>query len=280
MPSTAPHTDDRVAPPAPMGERRIGAVNWLGLWTLYSKEVRRFIKVWTQTVAAPAVTTVLFMVIFALALGGGGRVVSSVPFQQFLAPGLMIMAILQNAFANTSSSVLIGKVQGTIIDVLMPPLSAGELTVGYVLGGLTRGILVGFAVALAFLAMPTVVLEIHHPWAVAYFSTSAAVMLSLLGVLTGVWADKFDHAAAVTNFIVVPLSLLSGTFYSTARLPEAWQTASQLNPFFYMIDGFRYGMIGEADSNLTAGVAVTLALNIGLWLLTYRVFRTGYRLKA
>ena len=280
MPSTAPHSDDRAAPPAPMGQRRIGAVNWLGLWTLYSKEVRRFIKVWTQTVAAPAVTTVLFMVIFALALGGGGRVVSSVPFQQFLAPGLMIMAILQNAFANTSSSVLIGKVQGTIIDVLMPPLSAGELTVGYVLGGLTRGILVGFAVALAFLAMPTVALEIHHPWAVAYFSTSAAVMLSLLGVLTGVWADKFDHAAAVTNFIVVPLSLLSGTFYSTARLPEAWQTASQLNPFFYMIDGFRYGMIGEADSNLTAGVVVTLALNIGLWLLTYRVFRTGYRLKA
>ena len=263
-----------------LGSRVIGRVNWLGLYTLYSRETRRFIKVWAQTLAAPAVTTILFMVIFTLALGGRGRMVADMPYAQFLAPGLMVMAMLQNAFANTSSSLLISKVQGNIVDTLMPPLSATELTLGYVAGGVTRGLAVGASVGLAFMFMPDVDLGPANVWAVVYFALTACVMLSLLGVLTGVWAEKFDHAAAITNFVIAPLSLLSGTFYSISRLSENWQVFSKANPFFYMIDGFRYGLIGVADSDLMTGVVYTFAINLVLAIVVYRVFKTGYRLKA
>ncbi|WP_286829526.1 MULTISPECIES: ABC transporter permease [Kordiimonas] len=263
-----------------LGSRTIGAVNWVGLWTLYARESRRFMKVWAQTLAAPAVTTILFMIIFTLALGGRGRMVADMPYAQFLAPGLIVMAILQNAFANTSSSILIAKVQGNIVDTLMPPLSALELTLGFVGGGVTRGLLVGLSVGTAFWAMPGVTMTIEHLWAVAYFALAASVMLSLVGVLTGVWAEKFDHSAAITNFVIAPLSLLSGTFYSIERLSTGWQVFSQLNPFFYMIDGVRYGFIGRGDSDLMTGIIYTLVLNIILTLWVYRVFKTGYRLKA
>jgi len=269
-------------PPAfpAFGERQIGRVNWLGFWTLYRRETKRFIKVWLQTLAAPAVTTVLFMVIFSLALGGRGRGVADMPFAQFLAPGLMVMAILQNAFANTSSSLLISKVQGNIVDTLMPPLNEVELTLGFALGGVTRGLAVGLSVGLVFFALPHVPMTIHHLWPVLYFSVAASLMLSCLGILTGIWADKFDHAALVTNFVVAPLSLLSGTFYSIARLPEGWQAFSKANPFFYLIDGFRYGFIDYHDSDLAIGVGYTAALNILLLIIVYRVFRSGYKLKA
>jgi len=263
-----------------LGSRTIGAVNWVGLWTLYMRESRRFMKVWAQTLAAPAVTTILFMVIFTLALGGRGRMVADMPYGQFLAPGLIVMAILQNAFANTSSSILIAKVQGNIVDTLMPPLSALELTIGFVAGGVTRGLLVGMSVGTAFWAMPGVTMEIAHIWAVVYFALAASIMLSLIGVLTGVWAEKFDHSAAITNFVIAPLSLLSGTFYSIERLSTGWQVFSQINPFFYMIDGVRYGFIDRADSDLTTGIIYTLVLNTVLVLWVYRVFKTGYRLKA
>ncbi len=262
------------------GVRRIGFMNLYGLWTLYLKEVRRFNKVWLQTILAPAVTTLLFMAIFALALGGSGRVTAGINFERFLAPGLIMMAIIQNAFQNTTSSILISKVQGNIVDVLMPPLSPGELLIGYVFGGVTRGLLVGVAVWLAFSLAPGVDATISHGWAVLYFSFTAAVMLSLLGVLTGIWAEKFDHSSAVTNFIVVPLSLLSGTFYSIERLPGAWQQVSHFNPFFYLIDGFRYGFIGRMDGDLNAGVAVTLGINIVLWIVCHQLLKRGYRLKA
>ncbi len=263
-----------------LGARTIGAVNWVGLWTLYLRETRRFMKVWAQTLAAPAVTTILFMIIFTLALGGNGRLVADMPYAQFLAPGLIVMAMLQNAFANTSSSILISKVQGNIVDTLMPPLSALELTIGFALGGITRGLLVGLSVGLAFTAMPGVPMVIEHVWSILYFSVAACTMLSLIGVLTGVWAEKFDHAAAITNFVIAPLSLLSGTFYSIERLSTSWQVFSHANPFFYMIDGFRYGFIGRADSDLWVGFAYTLAINLVLTLVVYRVFKTGYRLKA
>lgn len=261
------------------GTRTIGAINWLGLKTLYARESRRFLKVWSQTLAAPAVTTILFMIIFSLALGGRGREVAGMPFANFLAPGLIVMAMLQNAFANTSSSILIAKVQGNIVDTLMPPLSATELTLGFLAGGMTRGLFVGLFVCAAFALMPGVSLSLSHPWAVIYFAVSASAMLALLGILTGVWADKFDHSAAVTNFVVAPLSLLSGTFYSIERLDPAWQAFSKANPFFYMIDGFRYGFIDRADSDLTVGVLYILAINLLLGFAVYRVFKTGYRLK-
>lgn len=258
-------------------QRRIGAVNWQGLWTMYLKEVRRFWKVSTQTVFAPAVTTLMFMAIFTLALGGGGRMTWDVPFPVFLGPGLIVMAIIQNSFANTSSSLIIAKVQGNIVDVLMPPLSAGELTAGYVMGGVTRGIVVGVGVAVAMSFF--VPLPLEQAWAILYFGVSAALLLSLTGLLTGIWAEKFDHTAAITNFIVTPLSLLSGTFYSIERLPGVWYTISHANPFFYLIDGFRYGFIGRADGDIALGVMVILAINVTLWLTCYILIKRGYKLR-
>lgn len=263
-----------------LGTRTIGRVNWIGLQTLYLKETRRFMKVWTQTLVAPAVTTILFMVIFSLALGGRGRLVADMPYAQFLAPGLIVMSILQNSFANTSSSILIAKVQGNIVDTLMPPLSALELTLGFVFGGITRGVVVGLSVGFAFTLMPGVAMNVQHLWAIIYFMLAASMMLSLIGVLTGVWAEKFDHSAAITNFVIAPLSLLSGTFYSIERLSDGWQLFSSINPFFYLIDGFRYGFIDRADSDLALGVIYTATINLALILTVYQVFKKGYRLKA
>lgn len=267
--------------------RRIGRINGLGLWTLYEKEVRRFLKVWMQTIGAPAVQAVLFFVIFAVVLGGSDRVTTSVSYTLFLAPGLIIMALLQNAFANTASSLIIAKVQGTIVDVLMPPLSPMELTLGYVAGGVTRGLLIAVVLIVCFALLPIEAVMITHPFIIAYYAVGAAIMLSLMGLLTGIWAEKFDHVATITNFIVGPLTLLSGTFYSLDRLKEkmggsaGWlEPVLGVNPFFYMIDGFRYGFIGESDSHIATGMLVVAFVNVGLWLLAWAVLRSGWRLKS
>ncbi len=257
--------------------RQFGPVNWLGLWTLYLKEVRRFWNIATQTIAAPVVTTLLFLAVFALALGSGSVAVAGLPYIQFLAPGLVMMAMTQNAFANTSSTLVIAKVQGNIVDLLMPPLSPAEQTAALALGGLTRGLVVGTAVWLSMI--PFAGFHVYSPFFALYHAVMASLMLSLLGVLGGLWSEKFDHLAAVTNFIVTPLAFLSGTFYSTERLPEPWLTAAHLNPFFYMIDGFRYGMTGHADGGIAAGMAVVAAANVALALLSHRLFKTGYKLK-
>ncbi|NQU60315.1 MAG: ABC transporter permease [Rhodospirillales bacterium] len=258
--------------------RAMGAVNWIGLWTLYLREVRRFLKVYTQTLLAPVITTLLFLAVFALALGGATRSVGGVPFMEFLAPGLIVMAIAQNAFANTSSSIMISKIQGNIIDTLMPPFSAHELTFGITMGGVTRGVAVGLVVAVAM--VPFVPLHIHHAGFIIYHAIMAALMLSLLGTIGGIWSEKFDHIAAVTNFVVTPLSFLSGTFYSIQRLPEAAQIAAHLNPFFYMIDGLRYGVIGHADGSPVLGLVVMAGVNAALWALCTWMFASGYKLKA
>ena len=267
-------------PAVPYGHlqsRKFGAVNWLGVQTLYAKEVQRFLKVFLQTIVAPAVTTLIFLAIFALVLGGQDRTVNGLPFLEFLAPGLLMMAILQNSFANTASSVLVSKIQGNIVDILMPPLSAGELAFAIAMGGVTRGALVAVTIWLAML--PFAPMSIAHLWAVLYFGLSAALTLSLMGVLTGIFAGKFDHMATVTNFVIMPLSFLSGTFYSIDLLPEPWHGISQLNPFFYLIDGLRYGFIDRAEGALLAGVAISLTLNLGLWTLCHRTLRSGYKLK-
>ena len=273
------NTKTPLAGRAEPGVMVIPFVNWRGLATLYLKEVRRFFKVQLQTVWAPAITTLLFLAIFTVALGRGGRIVMGVPFNDFLAPGLIVMGMIQNAFANSSSSILIGKIQGTIIDSLMPPLSSGELLVSFVASALTRAWLVGIAVWVAMVIWPDVHVTIRHPLAVIYFGSMGAIMLSLIGVFTGIWADKFDHAAAVGNFVVQPLSLLSGTFYTVDRLAGAWQLISHANPFFYVIDGFRYGFIGTADGSLTTGALALLAINVGLWALCYKLLRSGWKLK-
>ena len=258
--------------------RKFSAVNWLGVRTLYLKEVQRFLKVFLQTIVAPAVTTLIFLAIFALVPGGQNRTVNGLPFLEFLAPGLVMMAILQNSFANTASSVLVSKIQGNIVDILMPPLSAGELTFAVAMGGVTRGALVAVTIWLAML--PFAPMSIAHLWAVGYFALSAALTLSLIGVLTGIWAGKFDHMATVTNFVIMPLSFLSGTVYSIDLLPEPWHAISQLNPFFYLIDGMRYGFIDRSEGALWVGVVISLTLNLGLWALCHLTLRSGYKLKA
>ncbi len=261
-------------PPTP---RIIGVVNWRGLWTLYVKEVRRFLSIFTQTLLAPVVTTLLFLAIFALALGGAGRQTAGVDYIAFLAPGLIMMSLMQNAFANTSSTILVSKIQGNIVDVLMPPLSAAELTLGIAGGGLTRGLMVAVAAGLAVSVFAP--LGANNLLISVFYAVNAALMLSLLGMIGGIWAEKFDHIAAVTNFIIMPLSFLSGTFYSVERLPENWRFIADFNPFFYLIDGFRYGFIGHADGSLAVGAVVVLVVNVALWALTHRMFAVGYRLK-
>ena len=257
--------------------QQITTSNWLGLYTLYLREVRRFVKVYTQTIIGPVVTTLLFLAVFSLALGRAVTEVNGVPFMEFLAPGLIMMAIVQNAFANTSSSMMISKIQGNIVDTLMPPLSAHELTFGIAMGGMTRGVLVGIAVTLVLSIWVPV--SIHSIGLIVFHAVAASLMLSLLGVIGGIWSEKFDHIAALTNFIITPLSFLSGTFYSIERLPQLAQTIAHLNPFFYMIDGFRYGFIGQSDAPILTGMLVVGLMDVALWIVCWRMFESGYKLK-
>ncbi len=261
------------------GEATLNGVNWGGLKTLYIKEVRRFFKVQLQTVWGPAVTTMLYLVIFTVAMGRAGRTVLGHPFADFLAPGLIVMAMLQNSFANSSFSLLVGKIQGTIVDYLMPPLSTGELIVGLVGASVTRAFLVGSAVWLAMAFWPGVSVEVRHPFVALWFGLMGSLMLALLGFMTSIWAEKFDHAAMITNFVVAPLSLLSGTFYSVEQLAPAFRAVSHLNPFFYVISGFRYGFLGVTDSPLMVGAVGLLALNLVLWAICYALLRSGWKIK-
>jgi ABC-2 type transport system permease protein len=257
--------------------RRIGRINGRGLWTLYVKEIRRFLSVWMQTIMAPVVTTLLFVTIFHLALGGAVREINGIPFIEFLAPGLLAMAVAQNAFANTSSSILGSKIQGNIVDVLMPPLSPKELMAAYVGGGVTRGLFVGTGVF--FVLQFFVNLPVSHPFFVFYFAVSAALMLALLGVIGGLWAQKFDHMSAMTNFVIMPLSFLSGTFYSIDRLPDFWQQITLFNPFFHMINGIRFGFIGQSDGSIIVGGLFLACVNSLLLVIVHAMFKSGYKLR-
>ena len=267
------------------GAGLIHGINRLGLWTLYIKEVRRFFKVQTQTIWAPAVTTLLYLMIFTVALGGGHRLVLGVPFATFVAPGLIAMGMMNNAFANSSFSFLAGKIQGTIIDYLMPPLSELELMLALVGAAVTRAVLVGLALSAAIALWPEVDLSMAHPWAVVWFGLMGSVLLALIGLLTSLWAEKFDHNAAVTNFLITPLTMLSGTFYVIHALAPAFQTVSRLNPFFYVISGFRFGFLGASDigdSNLAVvhGAIGLGVLNAALWVVVYALMRSGWKLKG
>lgn len=258
--------------------RNLAPVNWLGMWTLYVKEVRRFVKIITQTILAPVTTSLLFLAIFALALGKMRPDVAGVPFLSFLAPGLIMMTLMQNAFANTSSSLMIAKVQGNIVDILMPPLSPAEQTIAIAMGGLTRGIMVAAACGVAM--WPFTGVFIHNPVAIVFFALSAALMMSFIGILGGIWAEKFDHIQALTNFVVTPLAFLSGTFYSISQLPDFARAIAYANPFFYLIDGFRYGFTGLADGSLLLGAILVTLINLALAAACFTMFRVGYRLKA
>lgn len=257
--------------------RLLTGINWIGLWTHYCKEVQRFWKVSFQTLIAPMVTTLLFLAVFSLALGGSVETVKGVPFEIFLAPGLIVFAIIQNSFANTSSSMLILKIQGSVVDLLMPPLTPGELVFGFIAGGVTRGIIVGVLVGSIMLVFTN--FQIVNFWIVIFHVFAASMMLSLIGLITAIWADKYDNVASITNFVITPLSFLSGTFYSIERLPLFWQTVAQFNPFFYMIDGFRFGFIGTSDAAIWTGVIVLTSLNVVLWVICHQIFARGWKLK-
>ena len=268
--------------PLGFGERRFGRVNWLGLQTLLEKEIRRFLKVSFQTIVAPVISTLLFLLVFMQAMGGRADV-GGVPYVEFLAPGLVMMAILTNAFANSSSSIIIGKVQGSIVDVLMPPLSPSELTVAFVVGAAARGLLVGAvtaATSAVFMAGSSSPMEIENVFVILFFATLASLMFGFLGVVGGVWADKFDQLAAVNNFVITPLTFLSGTFYAVRSLPEPFLTFSHFNPVFYLIDGFRAGFTGVAEAPLLLGTGVSLAVTAMLGAWSYLLLRSGYKLKS
>jgi ABC-2 type transport system permease protein len=257
----------------------IGQINLIGVATLYRREVQRFMAVALQTLAAPVITSVLFFLVFSVAIGNRGNLAGGVDFVVFLVPGLIMMNVLQNAFANTSSSLVISKVQGNIVDLLMPPLGPGELLFGLAMAGMTRGVCVGIVTAVTLVSLGGHGLP-AYPLIVLAFLLLGSMALSLAGILAGIWANKFDEMAAITNFIVQPLTFLSGTFYSINRLPTPFDTLAALNPVFYVIDGFRYGMIGVADRPLLTGFLCLCAVNLGLGLLCYRALSSGYRLKS
>jgi ABC-2 type transport system permease protein len=259
-------------------DKKIKGLNIIGLKTLIRREVFRFLNVYTQTIIAPMVTTLMFYTVFALAFGGLQREINGISFLSFLAPGLVMMTMVQNAFANTSSSLVISKVQGNIVDVLMPPLSAAELFTGYVSGAVTRGLIVGLCTtSILFVFAPVSIYSVFH---IFLFAVLGTFMLGSLGIAAGIWSEKFDHIAAVTNFIVTPMTFLSGTFYSVSMLPELWQGIAHFNPFFYMIDGFRYGFTGQSDSNIYIGMSVLLACNCVLTFLSYSMLKSGYKIKS
>ncbi len=260
------------------GTRRFGRVNWLGVQTLAKREILRFANVWTQTLVAPLVTAGLFMVIFTIAIGPRRGDVMGVPFAHFIAPGILMMTVIQNAFANTSSSIVISKVQGNIVDTLMPPLSGGELLIGYLAGGVARGMVVACAITLA--VWVTMGLFPAHPLTMLAFVILGAAFLSALGIIAGVFANKFDQMAAITNFIITPLAFLSGTFYSVEALPPGLYQVTHVNPVFYLIDGVRYGMLGVSDSAPLFGFGFALAATLAVCAVAWWMFRTGYRLKS
>jgi ABC-2 type transport system permease protein len=263
------------APPVP---RAYSGLNWEGLKTLYLREVRRFWKVGAQTVFAPVVTTLLYMMVFVVAVQGARPPIHGVAFAEFVGPGLIMMAVLNNAFANSSSSLIQAKIMGTATDFLTPPLSPFELLLGFGLGAATRGLVVGLVTAAC--VWPFSRYGVEHLWAIAFFSVIASLLLGLMGVMAGLWSEKFDQLAAVQNFLVMPMTFLSGTFYAVEALPEPFATISHFNPFFYLIDGFRYGFIGQAEGDLTVGIILSIVLTVIVGWIAYEVFRRGWRLKS
>ena len=273
-----PFSTPTEASPPGMGVRRFGRVNWLGLATLTEREIRRFTNVWTQTLLAPLVTAALFLAIFALAIGPTRGDVMGVPFVQFLAPGILTMTVIQNAFTNTSSSIMVSKVQGNIVDTLMPPLSAAELVTGYIGGAVARGALVAVVIGIGAVILLDVGMQ--SPLWVIVFVLLGSILMGGLGMIAGIYANKFDQLSAISNFLVTPLAFLSGTFYSIEALPPFMQVLSHANPFFYIIDGVRFGMIGVSDSSPWVGLLVVSAACVVVLGICLRWMQTGYRLKA
>ena len=251
--------------------------NYICVYTLFKKEVFRFLKVGIQTIVGPAISSLLFLAVISLALGRSVNQINNVNLAEFIAPGLIMMTMLQNSFANAASSIGQSKFQGNIIDILMAPLSDYELTIGYIMGSVARGIICGTVTFIGIIFF--VPLSIYSYSALFFYTLMGCMMMGTMGTMVGIWADKWDQQQGITNFIVLPLTFLSGTFYSISRLPEFWQTVSSFNPFFYNIDGFRYAFTGISDSSLIQGSIFLIIINIILILLCYFMFRKGYKIK-
>ena len=259
-------------------EKKFGIINWIGFWTLYKKEVLRFLIVVIQTIISPLVTSLLFLLVLSVAIGNERGEVLGFPFITFLAPGLIAMQVIQQAFSHSSSSIMIGKIQGNIVDILYAPLTSAEITLAINLAACTRSIMIALVSIIVFSFI--VDLKFYNFFHIFIFTFFGAFILSSIGIIIGLWADKFDHMASATNFIIVPLSFLSGTFYSIERLPETLQKISSMNPFFYIIDGFRYGFLGVADGSLKFGLFYLTILSCVLWFAAYILFKKGYKIKS
>ena len=252
--------------------------NYLCIFTLFKKEVFRFFKVGIQTVVGPAISSLLFLAVFSLALGRSVNQINNVNLAEFIAPGLIMMTMLQNSFANPASSIGQSKFQGNIVDILMAPLSDYELALGYIFGAVARGVICGLVTFFAIILF--IPLSIYSYSALFFYTLMGCFMMGTMGTMVGIWADKWDQQQGITNFIVLPLTFLSGTFYSISKLPEFWQNFALFNPFFYNIDGFRYAFIGQSDSQLFLGAIILIFLNICLFFLCYLMFKKGYKLKS
>lgn len=253
-------------------------INWFGAFTLLNKEVRRFLKVYHQTLFSPVINIVLFLAVFSLSVGHQVNEINGIPFSIFMSAGLIMMAAMQNAFANSSSSFVMGKVMGHIIDYLIPPLGAFELLFAFTCGAILRGICVAIVAFLTILIfVPLSFYSIPHA---IFYLLFACMFLGLLGVLCGVVSETFDHMSAMTSYIITPLTFLSGTFYSTNSLPEFWRNISHFNPFFYMIDGFRFSLTGKSDGDLLTGMIYIVSINLILGFVIYLMIKKGYRIKS
>ena len=260
-----------------IGEKRFG-INWVGAYTLYLKETLRFISVFGQTIIGPVVTAILFLSVISLAIGEDRPNVLGVTFIEFLAPGLIAMQVIQQAFSHSSSSLLMGKVMGNIVDLIGAPLSAAEVTLAIIFASITRSLMISVISIIIFSLM--IEIEIKHYLIFFTYLFLSSFIMGAVGFIAGLWADKFDHMATATNFIIVPLSFLSGTFYSVERLPNFLNVLSQYNPFFHMIDGFRYSFINNMDGSIKFSLIYLIILSILTWFIAYKLYKKGYKIKS
>ena len=258
--------------------KKFGLINWIGFKSLWLKECNRFMVVWQQTLLSPLVSSLLFLSVLSLALGQNKGDVLGYSFISFLAPGLIAMSILTQSFSHSVSSLMIGKIQGNIVDMLYAPLSALEVSMAIILAALTRS----FLIAIISIAVFSLIVEIplNNVLFILIFGFLSAFILGSLGFITGLWAEKFDHTATITNFVITPLSFLSGVFYSIDKLPKFFQIISHINPFFYMIDGFRYGFLGKSDGSINVGLIYLIILSIVMWYVAFFLYKKGYKIKS
>ena len=257
---------------------KFGFVNYVGFISLYSRECSRFFVVWAQTLLSPLVSSLLFLSVLSLALGSQRGDVLGHSFIVFLAPGLIIQSMMLQSFSHSSSSLMISKMQGNIIDLLYAPLSALEVSISIILAAVTRSIIIGIVSTLVFFLI--VDIKITNMIFIFYSAFFGSFFIGSLGFITGLWATKFDHTATITNFIITPLAFLSGVFYTIDKLPSIFQTVSYFNPFFHIINIFRYGFLGVSDGNIYFGIIYLPLLSLSAWFIAYMLYTNGYKIKT